>query len=285
MAFSLFDRKKQQSGAEMSFIDHLEALRGHIVRAVLAILVCAVVFFIYRDWIFDYIITAPLQSNFVTYTALCNFSHWAGFGESLCMQAPSFEMQTTTVGGQFMAAITISIIGGIIVAFPYIFWEFWKFIKPALKPSEVQYTRNAIFWVSFFFFTGSAFAYFILGPFTFSFLSEFKLGTKNLIVTKPTLADYLENLTNLILGCAIAFELPVLAYILTRVGLITPSFLRKSRKYAVVVILVVAAVITPSPDWTSQMLVFLPLWFLYELGIIVSGRVAREEKRKEAEWS
>ena len=139
--------------------------------------------------------------------------------------------------------------------------------------------------VSFFFFCGASFGYFLLGPFTFNFLAGFQLGTENMIVTKPTFADYLDNLTNIILGCGLAFELPVLSFILTKIGLITPKYLRTTRKYAVVIILVVAAFITPSPDWMSQLIVFVPLWLLYELSILVSARVYKQDKAAEdEEW-
>ncbi len=270
----------------MTFIDHLEELRSHIIRSVLAILVMATVIFIYRDWIFDYIILGPVNPDFISYRALCNFSHWAHIGDALCMPPVKVEMQTTTFGGQFLGAISIALVGGVIAAFPYIFWEFWRFIKPALKDTETKNTRFIIFWVSFFFFLGGAFGFFLLGPFTFNFLGGFQLGTKGMLTTRPTFADYVDNLTNIILGCGLAFELPVLAFILTRIGLITPSYLRSTRKYAIIVILLVAAFITPSPDWMSQLIVFIPLFLLYELSIIVSARVYKKEQAKEKEeWS
>ncbi len=186
----------------------------------------------------------------------------------------------------FISSITIAFVGGFLIAFPYIFWEFWRFIKPALQEREVKNTRFAIFWVSFFFFLGAAFGYFLLGPFTFNFLAGFQLGTEHLLVTRPTLTDYIDNLVNLILGCGIAFELPVLTYVLTRIGIITPNFLKRTRKYAIVIILVAAAIITPSPDWMSQMLVFIPLLLLYEISIVIATKVYKEEKKKELEeWS
>lgn len=283
---ALFKRNPDSEKAEMTFIDHLEELRSHIIRSVLAILVMATVIFIYRDWIFDYIILGPVNPDFISYRALCNFSHWAHMGEALCMPPVKVEMQTTTFGGQFLGAISIALVGGVIAAFPYIFWEFWRFVKPALKDTETKNTRFIIFWVSFFFFLGGAFGFFLLGPFTFNFLGGFQLGTKGMLTTRPTFADYVDNLTNIILGCGLAFELPVLSFILTRIGLITPTFLRSTRKYAIVVILLVAAFITPSPDWMSQLIVFIPLFLLYELSIIVSARVYKKEQAKEKEeWS
>ncbi|MGN6616269.1 MAG: twin-arginine translocase subunit TatC [Ilyomonas sp.] len=281
MAKSLLNRGGHLENAEMSFIDHLEALRWHIIRSVIAILILAAVIFVYRDWIFDNIIAGPINPDFVSYSALCNFSHFIHAGDALCLKSIHIEMQTTTYGGQFLSSITIALVGGVIAAFPYIFWEFWRFVKPALKPKELRNTRFIIFWVSFFFFTGAAFGYFILGPFTFNFLGSFTLGTKEMLTTRPTLQDYLDNLTNIILGCGLAFELPVLASVLTRIGLITPQFLRSSRKYAIVVILFVAAIITPSPDWISQLIVFTPLFLLYQLSIVVSKRVYKKQQEED----
>ena len=283
---ALFNRNRGEEKAEMTFIDHLEELRQHIIRSVIAILVMAAIIFIYRDWVFDNVITGPINPDFISYRLLCDFSHWAHMGDALCMPPVTINMQTTTFGGQFLSSISLALIGGILIAFPYIFWEFWRFIKPALKDKELKNTRFIIFWVSFFFFTGAAFGYFLLGPFTFNFLGSFTLGTKGVLETRPTLTDYLDNLTNLILGCGIAFELPVLAFILTKIGLITPTYLRKIRKYAVVVILLAAAIITPSPDWMSQLIVFLPLFALYELSILVAARVTKQKiKEEEEEWS
>ena len=283
---AFFGRGGNSTKAEMSFIDHLEELRGHIVRSVLAVMVGAIVIFIYRDWVFDNIITGPINPDFISYKGLCSFSHWLHIGNALCMPPVKVDMQSTTFGGQFISSITMAFVGGFMIAFPYIFWEFWRFVKPALKGKEIKNTRFVIFWVSFFFFSGALFGFFLLGPFTFNFLAGFQLGTKGTLVTRPTLNDYLDNLINIILGCGIAFELPVLAYILTKIGLITPAYLKKTRKYAVVILLVIAAVITPSPDWMSQMIVFLPLWFLYELSIVISSKVQKEDLKKEAEeWS
>jgi len=283
---ALFNRNRGEEKAEMTFIDHLEDLRQHTIRSVIAILVMVAIIFIYRDWVFDNIITGPINPDFISYRLLCSFSHWAHMGDALCMPPVNINMQTTTFGGQFLSSISLALVGGILIAFPYIFWEFWRFIKPALKDKELSNTQFIIFWVSFFFFLGAAFGYFLLGPFTFNFLGSFTLGTKGVLETRPTLTDYLDNLTNLILGCGIAFELPVLAYILTKIGLITPVYLRKVRKYAVVIILLASAIITPSPDWMSQLIVFIPLFTLYELSILVSARVSKQRiKEDEEEWS
>ncbi|MEJ7626741.1 MAG: twin-arginine translocase subunit TatC [Ferruginibacter sp.] len=270
---------------EMSFIDHLEALRWHLVRSVIAWLVAAIGIFVYIDWVFDNIVYAPARSSFITYKALCNLSHTLNLGEALCMPPVDMQLMGNTVSGPFMSAISIAMIGGLIVAFPFLFWELWKFIKPALSPKEVKYSRGSIFWVSLCFFTGGLFGYYLLAPFTFNFLANFKLGTTGAYMYMPTLDDYIGTITNIILGCGISFELPVLAYVLAKIGLVSGAFLRKSRKYAFVVVLILSAVITPSPDWTSQLIVAVPLLLLFELSIIIASRVDKKRLVEEKEWS
>jgi sec-independent protein translocase protein TatC len=272
--------------AEMAFIDHLEELRWHIIRALLAIIICGIFVFANIDWIYDNIIAGPINKGFVTYNWLCQLSHKAGWGDKLCLPPANVELQSTTFGGPFITSITMSFICGFILAFPYVFWEVWKFIKPALKPNELKNTRGSIFFVTFFFLCGVAFGYFLLAPFTFSFLTNYKLGTGAIIVTRPTIADYTDNLVDIIVGSGLAFELPVVSFVLTRIGLVTPRFLVEYRKYAYVALLVIAAVITPSPDWMSQMIVVVPLITLYEISIVISRRVYKQEEKKEKEeWS
>ena len=268
----------------MSFIDHLEALRWHIIRSLLAIIAAAVVIFIRIDWVFDHVILGPIQKDFITYTGLCQFGRWAHMGDSLCMPSVNLKLQANTFGTQFMTSISIAFIGGFIAAFPYVFWELWRFVKPALTEKELKSTRGSIFFVSLFFFMGAAFGYFLLAPFTYSFLANFQLGTTGIMTTIPTLADYIENLIDIIVGSALAFQLPIISFVLTKIGLITPAFLKNYRKYAYVAILVIAAIITPSPDWMSQMIVTIPLVLLYEFSIKISKRVYKREEKKWEEW-
>ena len=281
---AIFDRFKTDENSEMSFIDHLEVLRGTIVRSLISIVIAFVVLFIYRDWIMDNVIMGPLSPDFITYIAFCDLSHYLHLGDSLCMPPVKVTLQSTTFGGQFLSAISMALIGGIIIAFPFIFWQFWSFVKPALKENELKNTRFMILFVSFFFFLGAAFGFFVLGPFTFNFLAGFQLGTRGAVTTIPTFADYIDNLTNLILGCGIAFEMPVFMFLLTKIGIVTPQFLRGVRKYAVIVILLIAAFITPSPDWYSQTIVFIPLYSLFEFSIIVSAWAYKAVKKADEEW-
>jgi sec-independent protein translocase protein TatC len=282
MAFNFFKRTPGQ--AEMSFIEHLEALRWHIVRSVLAIVVLAVFAFIKIDWIFEHIIMGPLKQDFLSVVGLCNLSHFLHIGDTLCLPAANVQLQTTAFGSQFISSITIACVCGFIIAFPYIFWEFWRFVKPALSPKEIKSTRGSIFFVTFFFLLGISFGYFLLAPFTFSFLSNYKLGMSGMLITRPTLDDYLDNLLDILIGSGIAFQLPLISYVLTHIGLITPNFLREYRKYAYVAILFVAAVITPSPDWMSQTIVALPLILLYEISIRISVRVEKAIQKRDEEF-
>lgn len=276
---------QDEEEAEMSFIDHLEALRWHIVRSVLAVLIFFIFIFIKIDWIFDNIILGPTRSDFVSYKAFCSLSHKLGMGDSLCMPPINMNVQITTVAGPFMSSIMIAAAGGLILAFPYLCWEIWRFVKPALKPQELKHTRGIIFWVSIFFFMGAAFGYFMLAPFTFNFLYNYKLGTMGALEYRPMLSDYLESLMDITLGSGIAFELPMASWLLSRIGLLTAGFLRTYRKYAYVALLVLAAIITPSPDWGSQMIVCIPLIILYEISILIAARVNKTQEKKWEEWS
>jgi sec-independent protein translocase protein TatC len=278
-------KNRSKSASEMSFVEHLEALRWHLFRSVIVWLLMTIAIFIFVDWVFDNIIYAPARSNFITYDLLCRLSRNLGLGDSLCMPPVNIPLLGNTISGPFMAAISISMMGGLIIAFPYLLWELWKFIKPALSAKELKYARGGIFWVSLCFFTGAAFGYFVLAPFTFNFLANFTLGNTGAYRYMPTLEDYIDTLNNILLGCGLAFELPVLAYILAKIGLISSAFLRTYRKYAMLVILVVSAIITPSPDWTSQVIVALPLLLLYEISILICARIAIQEEKAEKEWS
>ena len=279
-------QENKEEESEMTFFEHIEELRWHIMRSILAWLVAAIAIFVYIDWVYDNIILAPANKDFFTYGALCRFGNWLHMGNSFCMPPVKIDFQVTTVNGTFTSAISIAMIGGIIAAFPYIFWEVWRFIKPALSPKERRYGTGSIFWVSLCFFTGAAFGYYLLAPFTFNFLASFTLGKTGMIQYRPAIDDYIDSLTNLMLGCGIAFELPVISYVLAKIGLITGSILKKYFKFAFVIILVVAAIITPSPDWTSQFLVAIPLLILYWISIILTTRVEKKRRKdEEKEWS
>ncbi|MFZ1304219.1 MAG: twin-arginine translocase subunit TatC [Ferruginibacter sp.] len=283
--FKRLRNKEAEEPEEMSFMGHLEALRWHLMRSVIVWLAAAIVIFIFRDWVYDHIILAPSSEHFITYDTLCRFGQWLGIGDSLCMPPVKIRFLVTQVNGTFTSALSIAMIGAIIIAFPYIFWELWRFITPALSAKEKKYARGSIFWVSLCFFLGAAFGYYLLAPFTFNFLASFTLGTSGAIEYQPSINDYIDSLSNLILGCGIAFELPILAVVLAKIGFINARLLKKYSKYAFVVILLVAAIITPSPDITSQIIVALPLLLLYWISIQLVARVDRKKAKEEKEWS
>ena len=282
---ALFKRNRGEAAAEMSFIDHLEALRWHIIRIVIAILVGAIVIFVYVEKVTDVIIMGPAHKNFVTYSFLCNLGRKLHIGDVLCMGDFTIKFQSNAMTEQFMMSFTIAFVGGFIVAFPYVFWELWRFIRPALSKKEVKKTRGIIFWVSALFFMGVAFGYYLLTPFMINFYSNYKLSPE-LIEFKPTLSDYIENLIWTTVGIGVLFQMPLLVMFLAKIGIVTPKFLKKYRRHAFVVILIAAAIITPSTDPFSLTLVTIPLYALYEASIFVASKVFKEREKREAEeWS
>ena len=285
MALSLFGwrKKNNEERAEMSFIEHLEVLRGHLFRSALAIAAGAIVFIVYNTFFVREVLMGPTHADFPTYKWLCKVGHAIGLGDNMCMKDIGLKMQSTSVSGQFSMYFTLIFVGGIIVAFPYIFWEFWRFIKPALTKKELSKTRGVIFWVSFLFFLGITFGYFIIAPYTVNFFANFQLDDN--IENRWTITSYIDTLVPLILGTGLAFQLPLVMFFLAKVGLMSPDFLRRNRKYAIVIILILAGVITP-PDVISQVICTIPLWLLYEISIWLTAKVQREKELQEKEeWS
>ncbi len=275
-------REKEQAG-EMTFIDHLEQLRWHLIRSVIAILIGAVATFIYAREIVDKILFAPADKTFITYKWLCDLSHAIGMGDAICLPGVDAKFQSNTMTGQFISTFTIAFIGGFIIAFPYVFWEFWKFVKPALSPKELKKTRGVIFWVSILFFTGVLFGYYILTPFMVNFYFSYTLSDK--IVNFPNFSDYIENLIYTTVGIGVLFQMPLLVMVLARIGILTAKFLRKYRRHAFVIIVIAAAIITPSTDPFSLTIVTIPLYLLFEASIIVASRINKSQEKEKAEWS
>ncbi|HYM94241.1 MAG TPA: twin-arginine translocase subunit TatC [Chitinophagaceae bacterium] len=278
-----FDRRKKDPTAEMSFIDHLEELRWHLIRAVIAILIGAIAVFIYVQQIVDKILFAPAYPSFITYAWFCKMGHFFGMGNTLCMSGVDVKFQSNTMTGQFVSSFTVAFVGGFIIAFPYVFWEFWRFVRPALSPKEVKKTRGVIFWVSFLFFTGVAFGYYILTPFMVNFYFSYKLSP--MITILPTFSDYVENLVYTTVGIGVLFQMPLLVSLLARIGFLKASFLKKYRRHAFVIIMTAAAIITPSTDPFSLMIVTLPLYALYEASIILASRINKQQDKEMEEWS
>ena len=261
----------------MNVMDHIEALRWHIVRSLVAIIICAIFVFWNIDFIFDKIILGPANADFISYQWLCSFGKLIHV-DALCMDSVNMSFQNTELSGQFMMSFSVSFMLGFILAFPYVFWELWRFIRPALKQTELKYAKGIVLWSSLLFFLGVAFAYFLIAPFTINFFANYQLSPqfKNII----TIDNYYDTMSGLILGLGVVFELPILVYFLSRIGVLTPAFMRDKRRFAIVIIMVVSAVITP-PDWFSIFLVAVPLVILYEASIIVSSKILKEKKKKE----
>jgi sec-independent protein translocase protein TatC len=277
------NKRKKDESVEMSFIDHLEELRWHIIRCVIAIIVGAIVIFIFINDVVDKILFAPAKPDFVSAQWFCNIGKKLGMGNALCFGDVNVKFQETAMTGQFISSFTVAFVGGFIVAFPYVFWEFWKFVKPALTPKELKKTRGVIFWVSFLFFLGVAFGYYVLTPFMVNFYFTYKLS--DLIEIRPLFSDYLENLIYTTVGIGVLFQMPLLVMVLTRIGIVTAAFLKKYRRHAFVIILILAAIITPTTDPFSLGIVTIPLYLLYEASIIIASRINREKEREMKEWS
>lgn len=278
-----FNKRKKDPNAEMSFIDHLEELRWHLVRCVIAVAVAALAVGIYSNWIVDHIVFGPTKSDFVSAQWMCSFGHKIGIGNTLCFEQVKAEFLETTMTGQFISTFTVAFVGGFIVAFPYIFWEFWRFVRPALSDKERKTTSGVIFWVSFLFFLGVAFGYFILTPFMVNFYFNYKLSDQ--IKIMPSFSDYTENLIYTTVGIGLLFQMPLLVMVLARIGIVTASFLRKYRRHAFVIIIIAAAIITPSTDPFSLAIVAIPLYVLFEASVIVAARINKRQQKEIKEWS
>ena len=280
---SLFKKKSgTEAKAEMSFVEHIDELRKHLFRSVIAIVIGAIVMAVYNNFIVKKVLMGPTHPDFPTYTFLCKLGQRLGMGAKLCLNGINVKMQSNAVAGQFNVYLNIILIGGFIIAFPYIFWEFWKFVKPALKKNELRGTTGVIFWVSTLFFTGVLFGYFVIAPYTINFFANFSLDDN--IENKWTIASYFNTMVPLILGSGLAFQLPLVIYFLAKIDVVGSGFLRKYRRYAILVIVIAVSIITP-PDMLSTIICSIPLLFLYEISIFLCVRVEKKRKKQvEAEW-
>src|ERR1035437_4816388 len=266
--------KKQKSENNLSFFGHIDALRGHLFRSSLVVVILSVVLFCYPEILFDKIVLGPLKSDFLTYRAFCKLGHWLQSvnilkdPNDLCFGHYTFKLQSLGLSDQFTSQMWIAFVGGLMLGSPYVLWEVWRFIKPALKEKEKKASTGFILSATTLFLSGVLFSYYIIVPLMINFLGNYQVST--MVENNFTMDSYISTVSTLSLATGIVFELPIFVYFLTKFGIITPQFMRKYRKHAIVVILIVAAVITPGPDVTSQMLVAFPLYFLYEASIFVS---------------
>lgn len=259
---------------EMSFLGHLEELRWHLVRSTAAIFIVAIVLFIFREEIYNHFIIAHTKADFVTYRFFCDVFTSLGIESSFCNVSIPSKLQALSLTQQLMSSLWVSIILGVILAFPYLLWEMWRFIAPGLHKSERKKSKGFLFVASLLFFIGIAFSYYVIMPMSVSFFYGFQISES--IVNNFTLDSYISLFTNTMLGISLVFELPVVIYFLSKLGLVTPSFLRKYRKHALVLVLILSAIITP-PDVASQVIVSIPILILYEISIYISGFVQKKQ--------
>lgn len=262
---------------EMSFFDHIDAFRGHLFRSAIAVITLAVVAFFNKYLLFDVILLGPTHADFWTYEMMCNLAHKFSDSDEYCVKEMGFTLSNINMSGQFSEHIFISFISGLILAFPYLLWELWKFIRPALSKKEITYARGLVFFSSLLFFAGILFGYFFLSPLSINFLGSYKVS--ELVSNEINLESYISFISTLTFATGLIFEMPILVYFLSKVGVIGDTWMKKNRRYAVVVILIIAGVLTPSPDIASQVMMFVPLYALYEVSILVARNVARSKAK------
>lgn len=266
---------------EMSFMEHLEELRWHIIRAVMGALIFVILAFINRKFIFDQVILKPKSPDFPTNQFFADFSQWLSdkFGinaEAIAINTHALNIVNIDMAGQFLSHIKVSVVAGLIVASPYIFWEIWRFIKPALRQTETQYAKGAVFFTSFLFLIGILFGYYLITPLSVHFLSSYVVSSE--VENTIKLTSYIGTVTSVTFASGVIFELPIAVYFLSKVGMLTPQFMRKYRKHAYVLLLIISAIITP-PDVFSQILVCIPLVILYEISVFISRYIQRKQEK------
>jgi len=264
---------------EMTFLDHLEELRWHLIRAVSSIVIISIAVFLAKDFVWHYIILAPSRLDFWTYQMMCKVGELID-SSTLCINELPFIIQNRKMTGQFTMHITSSFLLGLLVAFPYVFWEIWRFIKPGLRINERNNSRGAVFFVSLLFTLGILFGYYIISPLSVNFLSHYSVDAS--IKNEFELSNYVSTISMIVLASAILFQLPMVVYFLSKAGLITPNVMKFYRRHAVVVILILGALLTP-PDPVSQILIALPLLGLYQISIFISAAVLRNKEKEDLE--
>jgi sec-independent protein translocase protein TatC len=258
---------------EMSFLDHLEELRWHVIRSIIAIIVLTTFAFFEVKWIFNNIILAPAHSDFATWRVLCKLGNLVN-NPDLCIQDIPLELQSRFMTGQFTITIVSALIIGLIISFPYVVWELWRFIRPGLYPKERKGSRGVIGFISLLFAAGISFGYYVITPLMVYVMVNYRIS--DMIINQFDITSYVTTVVTLVFGSGLLFQLPVVIYFLSKIGMVSPAFLRKYRKHSVVIILIIAAIITP-PDPLSQVLITIPLYLLFEISILISARV--EKKR------
>ena len=269
--------KSKELDVEMSFFDHIEILRWHLIRSAIAILIFTCAAFYYYDFLFDKVIMGPMRGDFWTYRMMCKLAD-ALNRPGLCIKAVAGKIINTEMAGQFTLQLNSAFMIGLIAGAPYLLWEVWRFVKPALHETERKAASGFVFYASALFIMGILFGYFIIAPESISFLAGYKIS--DIIENTFTIDSYLSSVATLTLATGVVFQLPMIVYILSSIGMLTPKFMRNGRRYAIVGILVISAVITPTPDILTMCIVSVPLFVLYEVGIVVAGRVEKIKLKK-----
>jgi sec-independent protein translocase protein TatC len=272
------DNLKNSKG-EMSFLGHLDALRWHLMRSAMVIVVLAISGFFFKDFLFDTILFGPKTPTFPTFRFMCWLSNSLGWGDKLCVKNVDFKLVNYELSGQFTTHMMVSFIAGFIVALPYFLWEIWTFIKPALYEKERTYAKGIVFYTTSLFIIGILFGYFVIVPLSVNFLANYRVSES--VGSFISLDSYISTVSTVTLISGVIFELPMVIYFLTKMGIITAKFMRQYRRHAVVIILIVAAIITPTSDATTLMLVSIPLYGLYEISIFVSAYVLKKKALKD----
>ncbi len=270
------EEQKKGEKEEMTFWEHLEALRWHLVRSIASVVVLAVVAFLNKNIIFNKIILAPKSSEFITNRLLCKLGKLLST-DALCVENFNLQIINIKMAGQFITHLYISIVAGFIIAVPYIIWEIWRFVKPALYQREMKYSGGAVFYSSLLFIIGVLFSYFLVVPLAVMFLGMYNVSES--VHNYISLGSYIGTVVSLSLSVGLVFEMPIFVYFFTKVGIVTPSFMRKNRKYMIVIVLIISAIITPA-DVFSQLLVAFPLLGLYEISILISDRVYKKRSEE-----
>jgi len=274
------DSPEHSDNKEMTFWEHLDELRGTLWRIIIACLVTSIIAFAFKEILFDQILLAPKSPNFITYKVFCRLGQILSM-PSLCIDPSRFNLININLAGQFISHMNISLVAGLIIALPYILWELWRFVKPGLTEKEIRNSRGAVVITSFLFLIGVFFSYFIVAPLMINFLGGYEVSSS--VSNQISLTSYVNSITLMTLLMGLLFELPVLIVFITRIGIMTPQKLRKSRKYTLIIILIVAGVITPSPDIFSQLVVAVPLYALFELSVVISSRMYKKMQEPETD--
>lgn len=266
--------------AEMSFFEHLDVLRKHLLRTLAVVTLFVVLAFYFTDFLWHDIIMAPKSPDFWTYRMMCKLVDvFPSIGQEFCITKIDAKIINTEMAGQFTLQMNSCITAGLILGVPYLLFELWLFIKPALHETERRSASGFVFFASILFFIGILFGYYIICPLSVNFLINFTVDDS--IVNTFTISSYLSTVFTLTLGSGIIFQLPVVIYILSKLGIMTPKFMRTNRRYAIVLVLIIAAVITPTADPYTMMIVALPLYLLYEMSIIISARIENKRKKNQ----